>query len=96
MKKFKDYSQAQMQLFPPHLEELVPEGHLSRIINTFIDNLDTEAFYQEFPGGGAPAYHPIMMLKVLIYSYCTKTFSSREVERNLKQDVVYMWLSGMQ
>lgn len=96
MKQFKDYAQGQMQLLPPSLEELVPEGHLSRVINTFIDNLDTEALYQAFPGGGAPPYHPIMMLKVLIYSYCTKTFSSREIERNLKQDIVHMWLSGMQ
>lgn len=96
MKQFKDYSQGQMQLLPSSIEELVPEGHLSRVINTIIDNLDKDALYRAFPGGGSPPYNPIMMLKVIIYSYCTKTFSSREIERNLKQDIVYMWLSGMQ
>ncbi len=85
-----------MQLLPPSLDELVEQDHLSRVINTFIDNLDKEVLYKTFPGGGSPPYHPIMMLKVLIYSYCTKTFSSREIERNLKQDIVHMWLSGMQ
>lgn len=96
MKQFKDYSQGQLQLLPPSLDELVPEGHLSRVINSFIDCLDKEVLYQSFPGGGSPPYHPLMMLKVLIYSYCTRTFSSREIERNLKQDVIYMWLAGLQ
>jgi transposase len=95
-KKFKGYAQDQMQLLPPCLDELIEPGHLSRVINDFINKIDNNQLYNAFPGGGATSYHPTMMLKVLIYAYCTKTFSSREIERNMKQDIVYMWLSGMQ
>lgn len=95
-RKFKSYEQGQIQLLPPSLDELIEPGHLSRTINSLIDELDHTSVYESFPGGGTPSYHPVMMLKVLIYAYCTKTFSSREIERNIKQDVVYMWLAGMQ
>jgi transposase len=95
-KKFKDYNQGQMQLLPPNLEELIEPGHLSRVINEFINQIDHSQLYDAFPGGGTTSYNPLMILKVLIYAYCTKTFSSRDIERNMKQDIVYMWLSGMQ
>jgi transposase len=94
--KFKSYSQRQLLLLPPNLEELIEPGHLARIINDFTGHLDYTTISRAFPGGGCPSYDPIMMIKVLLYAFCTKTFSSREIEKHLKQDVVYMWLSGMQ
>jgi transposase len=94
--KFKAYSQGQLLLLPPNLEELIEPGHLARIINDFTSQLDYGTISKAFPGGGCPSYDPLMMLKVLLYAFCTKTFSSREIEKHLKQDVVYMWLSGMQ
>jgi len=95
-KKFKEYSQNQLLLIPPSLDELVPENHVARVIDSYVNDLDVSVLYSAFPGGGRPSYDPIMMLKVLIYAYCNKTFSSREIEKNLIQNVVYMWLSGMQ
>jgi transposase len=94
--KFKEYSQGQLLLLPPSIEELVAPGHMARVIDDFINQLDICNIKDAFPGGGCPAYNPVMMLKVLIYAYCSKAFSSRDIERNLKQDVVFMWLSGMQ
>lgn len=94
--KFKEYTQGQLLLLPPSLEELVAPGHVARVIDGFIEHLDINSINNVFPGGGCPPYNPVMMLKVIIYAYCSKTFSSRDIERNLSQDIVYMWLSGMQ
>jgi transposase len=94
--KFKGYTQGQLLLLPPSLEELIAPGHVARVIDGFIEHLDINSINNAFPGGGCPPYNPVMMLKVIIYAYCSKTFSSREIERSLNQDIVYMWLSGMQ
>lgn len=96
MVKFKVYNQGQGSLFPLNLLELIAHGHIARVINEFIDQLDSKLICHAFSGEGCPPYHPVMMLKVLTYGYCTKVFSSREIEKSLKQGVVFMWLSGMQ
>jgi transposase len=37
-----------------------------------------------------------MMLKILIYAYSQKTPSSRAIARRCGEDVMSMWLAGMQ
>jgi hypothetical protein len=36
------------------------------------------------------------MLKVILYAYCLKIFSCRQIARAIRQDVTFMWLTGMQ
>jgi transposase len=93
---FRDYNQGQGLLFPPHLEDFIPENHLVRVINQVIDHMDTYRLYEPFHDEGNPPYHPKMMLKVLIYAYSIKIFTSRKIARALRQDVTFMWLSGLQ
>jgi transposase len=97
MPKFKDYKQGQQaSLFPLDLSSLVPEKHLVRQIDKVIDRIDTGKLQVAFSENGAPSYHPKMMLKVIVYAYSTKNYSSRNIAAMLRQDVTYMWLSGMQ
>jgi len=49
----------------------------------------------KYEGGGCPAYHPRLMLKVLIYGYLINLYSSRKIEQALQQNIHFMWLSGM-
>lgn len=92
---FKKYQQHQLYLLPPSLEELVPEKHPVRIVNTIVDQLDISKLEREYKSGGTSSYHPRMLLKVMIYSYLDNIYSSRLMERQLKENVHYMWLSGM-
>jgi len=97
MPKFKDYKQGQQSgLFPLDISELVPGHHLVRQINTVIDRLDVGKLDGFFSKSGASSYHPQMMLKVIIYAYATKNYSCRNIAAMLRQDITYMWLSGMQ
>ena len=91
---FKDYHQHQSQLLPPSLEELIPEKHLVSIINQLVDSLAIEALERPYKGGGTTSYHPKMMLKVIIYAYCTKVYSCRQIADSLQRDIHFMWLSA--
>jgi len=97
MKKqvFKPYNQEQPMLLPPNLEELIPEGHLVRVVNAMVNELEIEPLERQYKGGGTSAYHPKMLLKVVIYAYTQRTFSSRSIAKELRENVNYMWLSGM-
>jgi transposase len=97
MKKqlFKPYTQNQPMLLPPNLEDMIPEGHLVRVVNEMIDQIDMEPLLNQYKGGGTTAYHPKMLLKVIIYAYTQRTFSSRQIAKALRENINFMWLSGM-
>ena len=96
MKKvtFKAYSVGQISLLPPSLEELIPEGHLVRVVNAMLDRIDLTPLRVHYKGGGASSYHPRMMLKVLVYAYSEKIYSSRRIAKALRENVNFMWISG--
>ena len=93
---FKDYHQHQTQLFPPSLEELISEKHLVRIINQLVDSLTIKVLERAYRGDETTSYHPKMMLKVIIYAYCTKVYSCRQIADSLQKDIHFMWLSANQ
>lgn len=92
---FKAYHQHQVMLLPPSLEELISQGHPVRIVNEVLDKVDIEPLLKKYKGGGSSSFHPRMLLKVLVYSYINNTYSSRKIEAALKENIHYMWLSGM-
>lgn len=96
MKKvtFKNYTVGQISMLPPSLEELIPEEHLVRVVNRMVDQIDLSPLLAKYKGGGASSYHPRMMLKVLVYAYAEKIYSSRRIAKALRENVNFMWLSG--
>ena len=92
---FKNYNFNQNLLLPPSLEELIAPNHPVRVVNQVVENLNLDPVLDKYDGGGCPAYHPRMMLKVLVYGYMTNRYSSRKIEEALQQNIHFMWLSGM-
>lgn len=84
----------QPHLLPPSYEELIEAGHLVRVVNRVIDQLDLSVLYERYKGGGTSSYHPAMLLKVLVYAYCKKIYSSRKIAAALRENIHFMWLSG--
>ena len=80
--KFKSYTQGQVSLFPPTLDEKVPKNSPARIINQIVDNLDLSKVFDTYKGGGTTAYNPRMMLKVVLYGYLNNIYSSRKIDRH--------------
>lgn len=92
---FKNYNFNQNLLLPPSLEELIDPNHPVRIVNQVVDNLNLDPILAKYEGGGCPAYHPRLMLKVLVYGYVTNLYSSRKIEQALRENIHFLWLSGM-
>jgi transposase len=91
---FKTYSQDQLSLLPPSYNDLVPNNHPVRIVNSIVDQLDISRLEQGYKGGGTSSYHPRMLLKVIIYAYLRNLYSSRKIEQALYENIHFMWLSG--
>ena len=91
---FKDYTQKQLSLLPPSLEELIEDNHPVRVINQVIDKVDLHSLIQKYEGGGTSSYHPRMMLKVLVYAYVSNIYSSRKIEAAIKENIHFMWLAA--
>ncbi len=83
-------------LLPPSLEELIPAHHPARTVNSVMDQIDLSSVYAYYWQNGASSYHPRMLLKILVYGYLENCFSSRKLEKATRENIVYMWLSGMQ
>ena len=94
---FKPYNQHEQRLLPPSLDELVPENHFVRIVSKTVDELGIEEVFAKYTkGGGASRYNPVMLVKVLIYCYTTRTYSSRQIAKQCRENVQVMWLTGFQ
>ena len=93
---FKPYVMNQMRLMPQSYEEKIPAGHLVRLVSEAIEALELEVLLAQYEGGGTSSYHPKMMLKVLVYAYCKKIYTSRKIAEALEENIHFMWLSGEQ
>ena len=90
----KSENQNQLMLLPPSYDELVPANHPVRVINSIIDRIDISDILKTYKGGGNSCFNPKTMLKLLIFAYLNNVHSSRRIEQQLKENVLYMWLSG--
>jgi transposase len=89
IKSFKN----QTWLFPPAIEDLIPEDHVCFLVENFIESLDFSAFEEKYEGAGHPAYHPGILLKLLVMGVIDKIRSSRRLAKNARENVVYMYLA---
>lgn len=96
MSRYKEYHQNQIMLMPPNLDEKIPQGHLARYISKTVDELDIKDVEAGYSDIGCKAYNPRMLLKLLIYGYSIGIRSSRRIQRETREDIVFMWLAGLQ
>ena len=94
-KTFRPYDPDQLLLMPPALADWVPEDHLARFVSDVVDTLELTAIEDAYTEErGYPPYHPQMMVKVLLYGYCTGVYSSRKIARQLTDSVAFRFLAA--
>jgi transposase len=91
---FKEYNQEQGWLFPPSLNEMVPENHVVRVVDRIIRKIDITPLLRNYKGGGTSSYHPEMMLKLVVYAYSQRVYSSRQIAKAARENIHFMWLTG--
>ncbi|GIV65266.1 MAG: hypothetical protein KatS3mg046_526 [Bellilinea sp.] len=87
---FKPYVMGQPYLLPPSYDDLIEPGHLVRVVNHAIDQIDLSPLLAQYKGGGTSSYHPKMLLKVLLYAYTQKIYTSRKIAKALRENIHFM------
>ncbi len=91
---FKGGNRKQLFLFPPSVDDWLPEDHLARFVVEIVDQLDISSIRNEYGGRGSTAYDPAMMIALLFYGYATGVFSSRKIERSTHDSVAFRYITG--
>jgi transposase len=95
---FRPYNPDQLLLLPPDMTHWLPEDHLVYFIRDVVGQMDLSAVYASYDGskGGYPAYHPEMMVALLIYGYCVGIPSSRKIEKATHELIPFRVLTADQ
>jgi transposase len=96
-KRFRNCTLDQPYLVPPTLQDWLPEGHLARFMAKVAEELDLSRLYGKYErkdGRGLAAYHPLMMVRLMLYSYAVGKRSSRQIERATYEEVPFRYLAA--
>jgi transposase len=87
---------AQAFLLPPDMREWLGEDHLVWFLLDVVERVDTSVLHgrRRLGGVGRRGYDPDMLLALLVYAYCTRQRSSRQIERLCQVDVAYRVICG--
>ncbi|MCJ7602222.1 MAG: IS1182 family transposase, partial [Desulfobulbaceae bacterium] len=91
---FKDSNRHQQYLFPPSLQDWLPEDHLARFVVDIVSQLNLRPLSEAYAGRGSKAYHPDVLLSLLFYGYATGVFSSRKIEQATHDSVAFRFISA--
>ena len=88
---FRQYEPRQLLLLPPDMAQWLPADHLVYFIRDIVGQMDLSDIYSSYDGsqGGYPAYHPEMMVSLLIYAYSVGVPSSRQIEKATHESVPF-------
>ena len=89
---FKDYNMNQL-ILPLDLEIKLQENDIAFHIHNLVESIPQEAFASYQTTTGCPAYHPRMMLKIILCGYTQSCFSGRKIEDLTRDSVRMMWLA---
>ena len=93
MARFLPIDRDSVYLFPPSVQDWLPETHLARYIANVIESLDLSGIERAYAGRGSDAYHPASLMSLLIYGYATGVFSSRKIEMATHDSVAFRYLA---
>ena len=92
--KFIPTDRDQQYLFPPAIQDWLPERHLARFVVDIVSQLNLRPLAETYAGKGIKAYHPEILLSLLFYGYATGVFSSRKIEKATYDSVAFRFISA--
>lgn len=92
----KSYSNNDRLFFLLNPNEDIAENDPVRIVDAVVESLDLREFKKLYRERGRCAYHPKMMLKVILYAYMNNIYSCRKIERSVQRDIHYIWLAAQE
>jgi len=97
MARYKHYDYGQMKMLPVSYERQILPGTFEHTLSFLIDHkIDLTIFEDRYQNddGGAPAYDPAILLKIILFAYSKGIIHSRKIEALCRENVVCMALSA--
>jgi|TARA_B100000315_G_C14531123_1_gene566224 transposase len=94
MSNFRQCDRNTAFLLPPSVDDWLPEDHLARFVVDIVDQLDLSTMTGQYRGSGKAAYHPSMLLALLIYGYATGIYSSRRIESASYESLAFRYIAA--
>lgn len=85
----------QSWLMPLSIKDMIPKDHICFAVEEFVDSLDFSKFDLIYDGAGHPAYHPRLIMKILIHGMLGRERASRRLARACRENFVFMYLAEM-
>lgn len=93
--RVRPYDPYQRLLVPKDITHHLADDHLSRFIADVTTQLDLSSMESRYDyDRGEEGYHPRMMLNLILYAYCTGTYSSRQISSHTYTDLAYRFLAA--
>ena len=83
-------------LFPPSLADFLGAEDEVHVFREVTEHLDISHLDSEFNGMGQHPYHPLMLLRLLMWGMANRVVSTRRIEVLTHRDVSYIYLAGSQ
>lgn len=94
MGRFVEYDRTAPMLLAPDMQDWLDGKHLARFVVEVIDRMDLRVIEASYHGRGERAYHPKMLLALLVYGYATGIFSSRKLERACLDSIAFRFIAA--
>ena len=97
MARYKDSDRSQIFFTEIDFSRQLVEGTIEHTIDYLLENkIDLTAFDKRFQNEktGAPAYHPKVILKVILYAYYNSITTSRKIEKACQTNIIFMTLAA--
>ncbi len=85
----------QRLMFPSNVFDLLDADHECYLYKDIFHHLDTTDLESRYSELGQHAYHPKLIVSILIYAYSRGVFSSREIERRCNEDLSFLYIAQM-
>ena len=85
----------QRLMFPSNVFDLLGKDHECYLYEDIFQQLDTSESEGNYSVPGQHAYHPKLIVSILIYAYSRGVFSSGEIEKRCREDLSFMLIAKM-
>ena len=90
------HKEKQIKMEFVHIGQLVPEDHILRKVDKYIDfeSIRAKVAHLYCPNNGRPAIDPVILFKMLFIGYLFGIRSERQLVRDIQVNVAYRWFLG--
>jgi transposase len=82
-------------LLPLDLNDLIPDDHICHYVKKLVDCYDFSNIHAKFIGtAGGKAYSRRTLLRLILLATIEGYKSSREIEKQSRLNIPYMWICG--